>query len=67
MQHPNKIAWIHCDYASYYDLNNRKDESAVYNNFRSVVCVSKFTSMSFNNIYPKYQDKVKAINNIRVM
>lgn len=63
MKHPNKIAWIHCDYANYYELNSKCNEFAIYNNFKSIVCVSKYTRRSFINIYPSFASKTKVIYN----
>ncbi|MCC8113799.1 MAG: glycosyltransferase, partial [Bacteroidales bacterium] len=60
----NKIAWIHCNYASYFELNNKLDESAIYDTFQKIICVSKATSDSFSNIYPNLKNRVKVIPNI---
>jgi len=63
-QHPNKIAWIHCDYASRKSLNNDIDERGIYRNFKSIVCVSKYTKQSFLNIYPEFDKNTYAIYNV---
>lgn len=63
-RHPNKIAWIHCDYASRKSLNNDIDERDIYSSFKSVVCVSKYTRQSFLSIYPKFEKKTFAIYNV---
>lgn len=62
--HPNKIAWIHCDYASYHDMNGTKDETDVYRSYKSVVCVSQFTRRSFLKFYPQLESRTFAIPNL---
>lgn len=64
MNHPNKIGWIHCDYASYMKVGTGRTEEGVYRNLNSVVCVSEYTRSSFVGIYPAMQDKTHAIYNI---
>lgn len=64
IMHPNKIAWIHCDYASYYEQNHKHNEKAIYENFNTIVCVSHYTSLSFLRIYPEFHNKTKSIYNI---
>lgn len=64
MNHPNKIGWIHCDYASYLKVGTGRTEEGVYRNLNSVVCVSEYTRSSFVGIYPAMQDKTYAIYNI---
>ena len=58
----NKIAWIHCNYDSYLPPN--EDESAVYNNFQHIVCVSEFTSNVFKHRYPLLSSKVVGVYNL---
>lgn len=64
MVHPNKIGWIHCDYASYLKMGDGKPEQHIYEALKSVVCVSEFTRESFVNIYPSLKGKTQAIYNI---
>lgn len=64
LNHPNKIAWIHCDYASYWNLNGKQTELAIYERMQHVVCVSEFTRDSFLNIYPTLKNKTSSIYNI---
>ena len=64
MKHPNKIGWIHCDYASYFQLNGNKTELTIYEKLNHVVCVSAFTCQTFCNIYPSIADKTIFIYNI---
>ena len=52
INHPNKIAWIHCDYSSYMKLNNQPNESEFYKSFRTIVCVSDYTKLEFCKIMP---------------
>lgn len=64
MNHPNKIAWIHCDYASYQENSTVVNEKKIYENYHSIVCVSEYTKTSFLKFYPKLSDKVFSIYNI---
>lgn len=64
MTHPNKVAWIHCDYKSYHKLNGNIDESNIYYSFKAIVNVSEFTQKSFIDLYPQYADKCYAIYNV---
>lgn len=64
MNHPNKIGWIHCDYASYMQHNGGHSELATYDKLQRIVCVSEFTRQSFVRIYPTLDDKTEAVNNI---
>ncbi len=64
MNHPNKIGWIHCDYASYYELIHYKTEKQVYDNLNAIVCVSDYTLQSFVSIYPEFKNKTCFIYNI---
>ena len=59
--HPNKIAWIHCDYTNY---TNGPTERNVYGKFKSIVCVSKYTRKTFLSYYPEMEHKVHTIYNI---
>lgn len=58
-----KIAWIHCDYARYYSIT-KKNEQTTYNMFDRIICVSNFTSQSFSNIYPTLKDRVYSVYNL---
>ena len=64
MNHPNKIGWIHCDYASYRQLNGNHSELGIYEKLQHVVCVSEFTRVSFCNIYPTLSKKTTFIYNV---
>ena len=64
VKHHNKIAWIHCDYASYLENNPALNEDNLYNTFNSIVCVSEYTKGSFLKFYPDFAGKVYAIYNI---
>ena len=59
--HPNKIAWIHCDYTNY---TNGPTERNIYGKFKSIVCVSKYTRKTFLSYYPEMEHKVHTIYNI---
>ena len=64
MKHPNKIGWIHCDYASYMKVGSGLSEERIYEKLKSVVCVSDYTRESFIGVYPSMQDKTFSIYNI---
>lgn len=64
MNHPNKIGWIHCDYASYLQVDSGKTELDTYNALKSIVCVSDYTRQSFVKIFPTLKDRTYAIYNI---
>ncbi len=59
-----KVAWIHCDYMSYFTQNNRILENEVYNQYASIVCVSQYTRDTFLSIYPEFKEKIDYIYNI---
>jgi len=61
--HPNKIAWIHCDYRNYLKITG-KNEQRIYQRFEHIVCVSNYTCKSFINIYPDLASKTKYIYNV---
>jgi len=64
VEHPNKVAWIHCDYASYHKLAGFPNELSIYSAYKSIVCVSEFTRSSFVKIYPTLKDKTYSIYNV---
>ena len=64
MNHTNSVAWIHCDYSSYRQLNGNIDESALYSQFRHVVCVAEYPRRSFLSFYPDLASKTCTIYNI---
>ena len=64
MDHPNKIAWIHCDYSSYLKVAKVVPEHGVYESFSRIVCVSNYTKSSFVEIYPDLRNRAIAIYNI---
>lgn len=64
INHPNRIGWIHCDYASYLKTVGKKRELNVYQSLNSIVCVSEFTKQSFVNIYPSLDKKTFTIYNL---
>lgn len=64
VNHPNKVAWIHCDYANYHRLANYPDELQIYNSYKTIVCVSDYTKSTFTHIYPTLTKKTYSINNI---
>lgn len=61
MNHPNKIAWIQCDYASYREFSTSVDDEIIYKTFHSIVCVSDYTKESFLNFYPDFSSNVFSV------
>lgn len=59
-----RIAWVRCDYSNYLRLAKRSDESAIYDRFDHIVCVSKYTAGVFSSHYPHLNDRVHSIYNI---
>lgn len=60
----NKIAWVHCNYKSYWELAGKPDEHAIYEKFKTVVNVSKFTKSTFDRIMHKYVGNSISIYNV---
>lgn len=60
-QNANKVAWIHCNYD--YHLTAGKSEELLYDKFKKIVCVSKFTASVFTNSYPSFSRKTIYIHN----
>lgn len=63
VSHPNKIAWIHCDYQNYLKIVGQKEYS-IYQRFNHIVCVSEYTRKSFLNIYPEFTSNTQYIYNV---
>lgn len=61
VNHPNKIAWIHCDYANYTDTPYERE---YYNKLQTIVCVSEYTRGTFLSFYPELEARTKCIYNI---
>ena len=59
-----KIAWLHCDYNSYWAESNHLDESRMYSLFDSIVCVSDFARNVFLKYYPEVGDRVIRVYNL---
>jgi len=64
VKHPNKVAWIHCDYANFHKLANHLNELPIYNRYKSIICVSEFTKSSFVSIYPELANRTQSIYNV---
>lgn len=58
----NKIAWIHCDYSTI--VPESISQLRVYDAYKSIVCVSQYTTGTFLRRYPTLSDKVVTINNL---
>lgn len=65
MQHPNAVAWIHCDYASYKNLSGDIDERALYSLYKHIVCVAEYPKQSFLSCFPELASRTTAIYNIQ--
>lgn len=65
MRHPNSVAWIHCDYASYRNLNGDVDERALYSLYKHIVCVAEYPRQSFLSYFPELVSRTTAIYNIQ--
>lgn len=65
MKHPNSVAWIHCDYKSYQELNSGVNESPIYRLFKHIVCVANYPLSSFISCYPDLSSRTTAIYNIQ--
>lgn len=64
MSHPNKIAWIHCDYSSYMKVGSDVPGQRVYERIHKIVCVSEYTRSTFTNIYPSLAERTRTVYNI---
>ena len=60
----NRIAWIHCDYAQYYELHKHRNEESMYLKYNKIVCVSKYTLKNFVSIYPDFRERSTYIYNL---
>lgn len=60
----NKVAWVHCNYESYWELSGKPDEHSIYKKFRTVVNVSKFTKSVFDRIMHNYVGNSVSIYNV---
>lgn len=56
----NKIVWIHCDYGN----RIKRNDEHIFNKYRKIVCVSKFTRDSFVKRYPSLADRTVYIYNV---
>ena len=65
MNHPNSVAWIHCDYRSYQELNPGVNEFPIYRLFKHIVCVANYPLSSFISCYPELSSRTTAIYNIQ--
>ena len=62
VNHPNKVAWVRCDYNRIFEKNNHQKEN-FYQHFKAVVCVAEETCKHFKTIYPEYKGKTYCIPN----
>lgn len=59
-----RIAWIHCDYSNYLNINKFKPEQQIYSKIDKVVCVSRFTRDSFLSALPELGKKTFYLYNV---
>lgn len=64
MNHPNSVAWIHCDYASYRQILDNIDERGLYSSYKQIVCVAEYPRQSFISCYPELASRTFTIYNI---
>lgn len=60
----NRIAWIHCDYAKYYERCRYCNEESMYSKYNKIVCVSKYTLSNFVSIYPNLKERSTYVYNL---
>lgn len=58
---PKKIAWVHCDYMNYPQSGH---ELHIYDKYENIICVSKYTSDRFKQVYPMLSNRVSYIYNL---
>lgn len=62
IQAPKKIAWIHCMYSRFKDINKSCMVEA-YNNFDRIVCVSNTAAEDMIECEPSWRDKIYVVYN----
>ena len=60
----NKVAWIHIDYKRYLTYAHNIDESSTYNSYNCIIIPSKFSSLSFIDVFPGLKSRVRVIPNV---
>ena len=60
----SRIAWIHCDYAKYYELHKYCSEESIYSRYDKIICVSKYTLNNFVSIYPSLKERSTFVYNL---
>ena len=60
IKHPEKIAWVRCDYRRIYETRGKEP---FYETYKAVVCVAEETCEYFKTVYPEYSDRVFCIPN----
>ena len=61
-ENPNKLTWIHCDYARAFPESH--NELILYRRFKKIVCVSNFTREQFVSRYPSLSTRTTTIYNL---
>lgn len=57
----NKVAWVHCNY-NYYLPKDRSEED-IYNHYKHIVTVARFTTEVFKQRYPSLASRTSTIYN----
>lgn len=64
----NNALWVHSDYLEVYKDNKEEMTKffnfVKYDKFKKIICVSKNSKRSFDEVFPLYKDKTQVINNI---
>lgn len=58
-----KVAWVRSDYNEYYKII-KNDESAIYEKYQAIICVSEYTKSTFLDKYPQFENKCYGIHNM---
>lgn len=59
---PEKIAWVHCVYSRFKELN-KSHFVEVYNNFDKIVCVSHTAAKDMVDCEPRWENKIRVVYN----
>lgn len=60
---PNKVAWVHCDYANRARNIKRGKEFDLYSRFDKIASVSKYAVASFVNVFPQLRKNTICVYN----
>lgn len=63
INHPNRVAWVRCDYINYFSAETIAARRSLYSHFQHIVCVSEKTKEGFDSVYPECAARTICINN----